>query len=391
MPVRYHTRKPKDIIHKGRSVATILEEHQHYLKREKLTGSAELSGADLDGIDLRGLHLGPANLQGAVLSGANLAGSDLQGSNMASVTAEGADFSKVNLTVVNLKDSNLSGSRLSASNLTGANLYGATLASCDLTSASLIRVNLAKAILRRSTLSSALIDGCEFQAAQLQGCAFGNTTIIDSNFADAIGLESTVHGSPSHISLDSLFASETLIPELFLKQAGLPETFITFYPSLNTSPLHIKFHSVFVSYSSKDETFALKLYHDLTARGVKVWIFPEDARWGEPVWSEIDRSIKVFDKLIVVCSTNSLQSTPVLRELERALMREDKEGSNILFPITIDEFIFTAWDHPRKTDVVSKVVGDFRKWRDEESYQKSLIRLHESLSKSERAFGTAKL
>jgi hypothetical protein len=198
-----------------------------------------------------------------------------------------------------------------------------------------------------------------------------------------------MHASPSHLSLDTLFASETLIPELFLRQAGLSDTFITFYPSLNTAPL-VRFHSVFVSYSSKDETFARKLYHDLTAVGVKAWFFPEDARWGEPVWSEIDRSIKVYDKLIVVCSTNSLQSTPVLRELERALIREDKEGSNILFPITIDDFLFATWDHPRKADVISKVVGDFKKWQDDESYQKSLARLRESLSKIKHVFAAKK-
>lgn len=391
MPVRYHARKPEDVVHKGRSLASILEEHQHFLSREKLTGRAELAGADLDNVDLRGLRIGPANLKGAALNGATLIGSDLQGSNMAAVTAKNTDFSKADLTVVNLLDADLSRSQLLASNLTGANLYSAILTKCDLTSATLVRVNLAKAILRGAKLTSALIDGCEFHETQLQGCGFGNTTIIDSNIADASGLEATVHFGPSHLSTDSLFASEKPIPELFLRQAGLPDTFITFYPSLNSAPLHIRFHSVFVSYSSKDEAFAQMLYHDLTAGGVKAWFFPEDARWGEPVWSEIDRSIKVFDRLIVVCSTNSLQSTPVLREVERALIREDKEGSNVLFPITIDDFLFTAWDHPRKADVISKVVGDFTKWRNDESYQKSLTRLRESLSKGEKKLGAQKL
>ncbi len=58
-------------------------------------------------------------------------------------------------------------------------------------------------------------------------------------------------------------------------------------------------------------------------------------------------------------SKDSLQSGPVLREIERALNREDREGKNVLFPIRIDRFIFDEWEHPRKVDVLAKIVGDF--------------------------------
>jgi hypothetical protein len=52
----------------------------------------------------------------------------------------------------------------------------------------------------------------------------------------------------------------------------------------------------------------------------------------------------------------------VLREIERALQREDREGRNVLFPLAIDDYLFDQWRHPRKADVLSKVVGDFRVW-----------------------------
>jgi hypothetical protein len=103
-------------------------------------------------------------------------------------------------------------------------------------------------------------------------------------------------------------------------------------------------------------------------------LFSEDAKWGEAVWGGIDRGIKYYDKLVVVCSENSLQSPAVLREIERGLQREDREKKNVLFPITIDDYIFDKWDHPRKADVLSKVGGDFRQWNDP-AYQKSLARL----------------
>jgi hypothetical protein len=113
---------------------------------------------------------------------------------------------------------------------------------------------------------------------------------------------------------------------------------------------------------------------------VRSWYFPEDAKWGEPIWGEIDSSIKVYDKLIVVCSEHSLQSVPVQREIERALNREDQEKKNILFPIRIDNYLFEQWEHPRKADVLSKVVGDFRGWsRNATKYEAAFQKLLKAL------------
>ena len=63
---------------------------------------------------------------------------------------------------------------------------------------------------------------------------------------------------------------------------------------------------------------------------------------------------------MVICSQHSLQSPAVIREIERALQKEDREHRNVLFPVRIDDYLFDEWDHPRKADVVSKVIGDFR-------------------------------
>lgn len=90
--------------------------------------------------------------------------------------------------------------------------------------------------------------------------------------------------------------------------------------------------------------------------------------------------IKGYDKLVVVCSENSLQSVPVLREMERALQREEREGRNILFPVRIDDYIFDKWEHTRKSDVAAKVIGDFRGWdRGAVKYRESFERLFKTL------------
>lgn len=46
-----------------------------------------------------------------------------------------------------------------------------------------------------------------------------------------------------------------------------------------------------------------------------------------------------------------------------------------MFPIRLDDFIFSGWEHPRKANVTAKTVGDFRRWKDYDDYQKAFDRL----------------
>jgi hypothetical protein len=87
----------------------------------------------------------------------------------------------------------------------------------------------------------------------------------------------------------------------------------------------------------------------------------------------------------VICSKDSLQSEPVIREMERALQKEDREHKNVLFPLRIDDYLFDQWDHPRKADVVSKVIGDFRGWKNLATYSKALPRFLDALNRPQQA------
>ena len=206
----------------------------------------------------------------------------------------------------------------------------------------------------------------------------GHTRFLGIDLSAAKGLDTVKHQTASFVSIGTIYNSKGNIPDVFLRGAGVPENFIMFMRSLTGKAFD--FYSCFISHSARDKRFCERLYADLQAKGVRVWYFPEDAKWGETVWGEIDRTIKVYDKLIVVCSENSLQSVPVQREIERALNREDKEHKNILFPIRIDGYIFDNWEHPRKADVLEKVVGDFSSWeRDAAKYDKAFDKLLKGL------------
>ena len=95
--------------------------------------------------------------------------------------------------------------------------------------------------------------------------------------------------------------------------------------------------------------------------------------------SSIDEAVRVYDKLIVICSEQSLNSPAVIREIERALQKEDERArqgrdAEVLFPIRLDDYIF-EWNHHRKADVIAKNVGDFRNWNEPERYKKAFERL----------------
>lgn len=72
---------------------------------------------------------------------------------------------------------------------------------------------------------------------------------------------------------------------------------------------------------------------------------------------------------------------PVIREIERALQKEDREHRNVLFPIRIDDYLFDAWEHPRKADVMSKVIGDFTGWENHAAYAKAFPRFLDALNR----------
>ena len=70
----------------------------------------------------------------------------------------------------------------------------------------------------------------------------------------------------------------------------------------------------------------------------------------------------------------------MLREVQRSLDREDREHNNILFPITLDRYIFDTWEHERKADVLVKVVGDFVGWdTNAAKYQRAFDKLLKGL------------
>lgn len=260
----------------------------------------------------------------------------------------------------------------------GVLLSGANLSNANLSNADLMATNLVGANLSHTSLSKAKIIGTYFRNTNLEGADFSQAVMILAVFAEvdlsvARGLDAVDHRGPSTIGIDTAYKSKGNIPEVFLKGAGVDDTFITYARSLLGKP--IQYHSCFISYSSKDEAFAKRLYADLQSNNVRCWFAPEDLKIGDKFRHRIDESIRIYDKLLLVLSEASLASTWVGYEVEKALNKEPEGIPNVLFPIRLDKAILTCETDWAKDIRKSRHIGDFEHWKNHDSYQVAFERL----------------
>lgn len=188
-----------------------------------------------------------------------------------------------------------------------------------------------------------------------------------------MGLNKVSHLGPSSIGFETFLASKGRISKTFLRGAGVPDVFIEYAASL--AGKSIEFHSAFISYSSKDSDLAERLHTDLQAKGVRCWFAPEDLKIGDKFRTEIDRAIRLHDKLLLLLSENSISSAWVEKEVESAFDRENREKRLVLFPVRLDKNVMDS-DLGWAADIRrTRQIGDFSNWKKHRSYQKALHRL----------------
>lgn len=75
---------------------------------------------------------------------------------------------------------------------------------------------------------------------------------------------------------------------------------------------------VFLSYSRRNEGFAIRLASDLTRNGLRVWIDQRELRAGEDWTQAIAESVARADALVLVLSPHAVRSQFVMQEIEAA-------------------------------------------------------------------------
>ena len=243
----------------------------------------------------------------------------------------------------------------------------------------MVNANLSEAILIHTDLSEARLDQVDVSLATLGWTRFGDTSLHNVS-----GLSSCVHTGRSQIDFGTLARSQQL-PITFLRGLGLPDHYIEYLPALTGTPFD--YYSVFISYTTADEGFAQRIHADLQDHGVRCWFAPQKMQAGRKLIDQIDAGIKLYDKLLLVLSEESMQSDWVAEEIARARAREKQEERRMLFPVrlaplsTLQEW--QLFDADTSTNLAREVrsyfIPDFSNWKNHDAYQDALRALLKAL------------
>lgn len=323
------------------------------------------------------------NLREAVLREASL-----DGANLREVSLDGAD-----LRAADLRGADLRMADLSAADLRMANLHGANLAEASLGDANFLGSILIGANLRGANIHWVIFGGADLRGAMFDGAQCWRTSFIDVDLSVATGLDSCRHTGPSSVGIDTLYRSEGRIPETFLRGCGVPDEFTEYARSLVGSDSAVQFFSCFISYSGRNEDFAKRLYSRLQDERIRVWFAPEDLKRGQKLHEQIDEAIRVYDKLLLVLSEDSMKSEWVATEIWHARQREAREERTMLFPIRLCEFkALRSWqcfNAESGKDMAREIrefyiPGDFVDWKKHDAFETAFERLLKDLRAHER-------
>jgi uncharacterized protein YjbI with pentapeptide repeats len=295
----------------------------------------------------------------------------MPGAHLEECRLENAILLGADLRLANLIHSECSGTVSTSIHLNGANVTGTSFSYANLAEA-----DFRNAILDWADLSAFVLTAANFTDAQMN-----RTTFVGTDLSRSYGLENVRHTGPSHIGIDTIYRSGGRIPKSFLRGAGVPESFIQYMPSLIGEG--IEFYSLFISYSTQDQTFAERLHADLQSRVVRCWFAPYDMRSGKKIHEQIDEAIRMHDKVLLILSRASMTSEWVKTEVYKARKREITENRRVLFPISLCPFdVIREWEcfdpdtgKDSAREIREYFIPDFSGWNDVDSYRKAFDRL----------------
>lgn len=383
----------------------IMDLHQCFMSHVRMP-MVDLRGADMRDADFMGAMLRRANLAGsylnpahlyrsdlreadlskALMNGANLRGADLRGA-----TLEGANLDQAILSDANLEGANLTRANLSRVNLTGANLTNATLTEANFNGADLKRSNLSGAIMSGTDLYEAVLNDTPTVGTDFSGCVIGYTVFQNCDMSSAQGLNQIRHDAPSTVGIDTFFRSSGNLPTEFLQGIGSPNGLMEYQASLaNNEGLGGEYY---ISCTAADVPFAEKMRDDLRAEGIRSWVFAENFRGNALVdrrstseEEEIERWIRHYDKLIVICSQGSFENEIVRTDLSQAKDLQQSRDEWLVYLVDPDGSMDQPTSRAARNLTYEHVVFDLREQNEaSEKYKSDLVRLAEALKVTQSA------
>lgn len=347
----------------------------------------DLSGVDLTKCEFTGANFSNTNFNKARLHLWSVYDCDFSESNLTDIAAQASYWRNARF-----RDAHISGdlsiSQMYMADFSGASVQGCGLIDAELRFLRLNRTNFAP------YLSSTVINSWTIIASDLSGMPLHPTSAqheYPSN-VDIETLQRTASGLREHSERISAF-------DKFFQESGLPDEIIKVFdswarPSSTITDGTIEeanFYSCFISYSHSDRTFARSIHDGLTEHGIHCWLDEHQILPGDDIYDRVDQGINQWDKILICCSQNSLNSPWVDRELDKALQKEEKlwreRGRKVLaiIPLDLDGFLF-EWNSGKSSMLKSRLAADFKDWQnDSAKFEGQLNKIVRSLRADEGA------
>lgn len=178
---------------------------------------------------------------------------------------------------------------------------------------------------------------------------------------------------------------------MFWRGCGIPEPVVMYARSLSQAQNPTQFASCFISYSHADKLFARRLHQELQAKGIRCWLDEHELLPGHDLLDELDRGIRLSDRVLLCCSKASLTSWWVDSEINTAFAREQDlnkaygKKTRILIPLDLDGHLFSnKYADGKATQIRSRLAADFIGWkRDKHKFEGALQHLIKALRTEE--------
>jgi uncharacterized protein YjbI with pentapeptide repeats len=283
------------------------------------------------------------------------------------------------------RNSIMKGMMMEGINFSGADLSGADLRRAVLGAANFRDANLDGCKLTRSYLRAARFDRTSLKRANFSQATISRTIFADVDLSETEGLEHVNHFGPSVVGIGTIYRSQGRISQRFLRGTGVPELLLTYMSSLVDAG--IDFYSCFISYSHADRGFARRLHDSLQSRGVRCWLDEKQMLAGDDIYEGVDRGIRLWDKVVLCCSANSLKPTSwVDKEIAAALLKEDELSARrgekvcVLIPLNLDGYVLKdEWHSGHRSEIRRRLVADFTGWRKKEGFDREIEKLIRAL------------
>jgi TIR domain/Pentapeptide repeats (9 copies) len=212
------------------------------------------------------------------------------------------------------------------------------------------------------------LDAVDFDKCLIRNLNVWDTTFVASRLGGgcaAVGRQSYHRCTLDWASICRSFSWPGF--EEFLLKTGMPDVFATYAiscaQSIDPEMLIRLMRSTFISCGTPDIVFARRLRDDLQRNGVITYLFERDAIPGKKLHDVMRDEINRHDRVVLLCSRDSLDRPGVRNEIEQTLAREARTGgASLLIPVALDDYVFQWQSRPPglAQEIRDRVVADFR-------------------------------